>query len=299
MSNADSLEQQALASAKQYMGGVAWPTVCYALVVFFSYGLVLASALAGVLSLWIATPMVITLTYLSYTVLHEAVHGTITGGQQSLRWINEALGYIAGWILMTPLTAHRHEHLAHHRNTNDKHEDPDYHISQIGNSPIESFRSALQIVHIQLSHYLQHRWNKAPARQNLYFCAEIVVTVVPRIALLAAGFWLEGAMLLGVGWLLGVVIVLYLFAYLVHRPHVDQGRYVDTSTVLAPARLQPLLNWVWVFQNYHSIHHLFPRVPFYQYQRLFRDIEEVMVAKGAPIYRLGTKGLSLTAPQAV
>ena len=68
---------------------------------------------------------------------------------------------------------------------------------------------------------------------------------------------------------------------------------------LAPARLQPLLNWVWVFQNYHSIHHLFPRVPFYQYQRLFRDIEEVMVAKGAPIYRLGTKGLSSTAPQAV
>ena len=103
MNNGDSLEQQALASAKQYMGGVAWPTVCYALVVFFSYGLVLASALAGALSLWIATPMVITLTYLSYTVLHEAVHGTITGGQQSLRWINEALGYIAGWILMTPL----------------------------------------------------------------------------------------------------------------------------------------------------------------------------------------------------
>jgi beta-carotene hydroxylase len=171
MNNGDSLEQQALASAKQYMGGVAWPTVCYALVVFFSYGLVLASALAGALSLWIATPMVITLTYLSYTVLHEAVHGTITGGQQSLRWINEALGYIAGWILMTPLTAHRHEHLAHHRNTNDKHEYPDYHISQIGNSPIESFRSALHIVHIQLSHYLQHRWNKAPARQNLYFCA--------------------------------------------------------------------------------------------------------------------------------
>ena len=173
MNNGDSLEQQALASAKQYMGGVAWPTVCYALVVFFSYGLVLASALAGALSLWIATPIVMTLTYLSYTVLHEAVHGTITGGQQSLRWINEALGYIAGWILMTPLTAHRHEHLAHHRNTNDEHEDPDYHISQIGNSPIESFRSALHIVHIQLSPLSSASLEQgAGATESLLLCGD-------------------------------------------------------------------------------------------------------------------------------
>jgi hypothetical protein len=43
---------------------------------------------------------------------------------------------------------------------------------------------------------------------------------------------------------------------------------------------------IWVNQNYHSIHHLFPRVPFYRYPALFNDIERIMVAKGAPIYRL-------------
>ena len=51
------------------------------------------------------------------------------------------------------------------------------------------------------------------------------------------------------------------------------------------------VTWLWGFQNYHSIHHLFPRVPFYRYRKLFTDIEEIMIARDAPIYRLGRRGL--------
>ena len=51
------------------------------------------------------------------------------------------------------------------------------------------------------------------------------------------------------------------------------------------------LNWFWMFQNYHSIHHLFPRVPFYKYAELFEEIEDVMVAKQAPIYNISVRGL--------
>ncbi|MEH6588328.1 MAG: fatty acid desaturase [Halioglobus sp.] len=294
MNKPDSYDLQALTSAKQYMGAVAWPTVVFALAVFLSYGVTLVLALLGNLSLWVATPLLAVLTYLSYTVLHESAHGSISGSKQSLRWLNETLGYVAGWILMIPLTAHRHEHLAHHRNTNDEHEDPDYHVGDICNSPVSALLAAAQIFKGQFSYYLQHRWDKAPTRQNLNFCLEVAVVVLPRIAILAAGYWFEGLLLLGVAWLVGLSITLYLFAYLVHRPHENVGRYVDTSTVLAPGRLQPLLNWLWVFQNYHSIHHLFPRVPFYQYQKLFRAIEDVMIAKGAPIYRLSVSGLTST-----
>lgn len=294
MNKPDSYDLHALTSAKQYMGAVAWPTVVFALAVFFSYGVTLVLALLGNVALWVATPLLAVLTYLSYTVLHESAHGSISGSKQSLRWLNEALGYVAGWILMTPLTAHRHEHLAHHRNTNDEHEDPDYPVGDICKSPVAALLAAAQIFKGQFSYYLAHRWNKAPTRQNLNFCIEVTVALLPRVAILAAGYWFEGLLLLGVAWLVGFSITLYLFAYLVHRPHENVGRYVDTSTVLAPGRLQPLLNWLWVFQNYHSIHHLFPRVPFYQYQKLFCDIEDVMIAKGAPIYRLGASGLTST-----
>jgi beta-carotene hydroxylase len=46
------------------------------------------------------------------------------------------------------------------------------------------------------------------------------------------------------------------------------------------------LTWLWMYQNYHSIHHLFPRVPFYKYARLYSEIEAVLKEKQAPIYRI-------------
>lgn len=59
---------------------------------------------------------------------------------------------------------------------------------------------------------------------------------------------------------------------------------MDTSTIVIGGVTGRLLTLLWGYQNYHSIHHLFPRIPFYRYRRLFEEIELVMVAKGAPIY---------------
>ncbi|MDX1757034.1 MAG: fatty acid desaturase [Marinobacter sp.] len=49
-----------------------------------------------------------------------------------------------------------------------------------------------------------------------------------------------------------------------------------------PRWMKPL-EWFWLGQNLHSIHHLFPRVPFYRYHALHRQIEPVMRAHGTPI----------------
>ena len=291
MNNADTLDQQALASAKKYMGAVAWPTVLLGLFTGVAYLSIMAAALAGTLSLWAAFPLVAVLTYLAYTVLHDAAHGSISGSDQSLRWLNEMLGYLAAWILMIPLTAHRHEHLAHHRHTNDELNDPDFYVGDIRNSPLDAMVATAKIFYGQFSFYLGNRWDKAPRRQNAYFCLEVAVAILPRLALLGLGYWWEAILLLGAAWLLGVTALLYLFAYIVHRPHEDVGRYVDTSTILVPGPLGKVVTWMWGFQNYHSIHHLFPRVPFYQYAMLYADIEDVLVAKRAPIYRLTLRGL--------
>ena len=115
--------------------------------------------------------------------------------------------------------------------------------------------------------------------------------MIPRVAVLAAGYWVEGLALFGFAWLIGVVVLLYLFAYVVHRPHEQTGRYLDTSTILLPGLPGRLLTRLWLFQNYHSIHHLFPRVPFYRYSRLYTEIAEIMAAKGSPVYRVTPRGL--------
>ena len=291
MSKSDELDRRALASATAYMGGVAWPTIVFGVLAVTSYLGSVALALVGAISLPLAVPLVAFLTYLNYTVLHESAHGSISGGQPSMRWLNESLGYISAWILMIPLTAHRAEHMAHHRHTNDASSDPDYHIGRMRGSFPAAVRAALRAIVSQFTYYRANRWDSASRKQNLILCIEVAAALLPRVSILFAGFWLEGLALFVLAWLLGATMLLYLFAYIVHRPHDRVGRYSSTSTILLSQWLHTPVTWFWVFQNYHSIHHLFPRVPFYKYAQLYEEIEDIMVAKGAPVYRLTLRGL--------
>jgi len=275
---------------------VAWPTMVLGLALALTYIATVTMALTGVLSLWLAVPMVAMLTYSAYTILHESVHGSISGNRRSLRWINKALGYAAAWIVMIPLTAHRHEHTAHHRHTNNEISDPDFHVGQMRKSLPAMVRAVARAIISQFGYYSKNRWAKAPSKEKLYLCLEAAAALMPRLAVMIAGNWAVGLALFLLGWLIGAIVLLYLFAYVVHRPHKQEGRYVDTSTILLPRPLRTPLTWLWLFQNYHSIHHLFPRVPFYKYATLYGEIEGIMVAKGAPIYRTTIRGLEPLSP---
>ena len=292
MSNADPLDRQAIASARRYMGFVAWPTVVLGLVLVASYLATVAAALTGSISLWVAAPLVAVITYMSYTILHESVHGSIAGNLGSLRWLNKALGYMAAWITLIPLTAHKYEHIAHHRYTNDETRDPDFHTGSMGDSLLASVRAALFAWVSQFTFYARHRWEQAPTKEKIHLVLEVTLALGPRFALILAGYWLEGLVLFVFAWLVGGIVLLYLFSYLVHRPHERLGRYADTSTIELPRLVCRPVTWLWMYQNYHSIHHLFPRVPFYKYPHLYRDIQDVMEAKRAPVYRVSVRGLN-------
>ena len=293
MSKVDRLDEQAIASAGKFMGKAAWPTVILGLLLAAAYVAAVALALAGILPLWFAVPLVAVVTYQSYTVLHESVHGSIGGNDRSLRWLNKTMGYVAAWITMIPLTAHRYQHMAHHRYANDQERDPDFHVASMRDSLLAPVRAALQAWVSQFVYYANNRWADAPPRQRLILCLEVAAALLPRLAVVLAGYWAEGLALFVLAWMIGAIILLYLFAYVVHRPHDHFGRYLDTATVLPPqsSPLSTGLNWIWMFQNYHSIHHLFPRVPFYKYAELYEEIEDVMKAKRAPIYSISVRGL--------
>ena len=82
--------------------------------------------------------------------------------------------------------------------------------------------------------------------------------------------------------MLGGFFTAYWFAYRPHIPYQDPTRYRNTNSLIMPAWMKPV-EWFWLGQNLHSIHHLFPRVPFYRYHALHREIEPVMRAHGTPI----------------
>ena len=298
MQKNDQQDLAALNAAKHYMGGIAWPTVALGLCITLAYMITPLLVVNGSLPVLLGLPLMSLLTYAAYTVLHDAAHGSITGSHRELRWLNELMGYLAAWILMIPLTAHRHEHLAHHRNTNQA-DDPDLAVADMNKSPLHAARAALRIYASQYQYYFSHRWSKAPRSQNLYLCLEIAAAIVPRLAFIAAGYWLEALLLFGVAALIGIALLMYLFAYIVHTPHQSVGRYVDTSTFVVQGTAGKILTMLWGYQNYHSIHHLFPRIPFYMYPDLFSEIEDIMMAKGAPIYTLGWNGASAQSPVSI
>jgi len=285
------LEAQARKTAVSYQGKFAWPTVLLGVVVFSGYFATPFLVVHGELPLWVGCALLAVLTYLSYTILHEAVHGSISGSHPRLRWVNELMGYMAGFVLMTPMTAHRHEHLTHHRNTNHADDDPDAIFGKLSLSPIRIIGTIYTLLAQNLKHYLATRWDKASRAQNAHLVLEYAVAIGARIAFCLPGYWLEGIVMMVVGGVVGIGILIYLFAYLVHRPHNVMGRYVDTSTIIAPRWCNGVVTTLWMWQNYHSIHHLYPRVPFYQYRRLFDEIRPVMEANGAPIYALTFFGL--------
>jgi beta-carotene hydroxylase len=81
----------------------------------------------------------------------------------------------------------------------------------------------------------------------------------------------------------GVAILGYLFYYAVHSLYDQTSRFKNTNTIILPHWIHGPVTFLWLWQNYHSIHHLYPKIPFYQYAEVFNQIVPGVSERGAPI----------------
>ncbi len=276
------MNKQAIQAAKQHMNIVAWPTVLLVVAVLGAFVTTLGLFAAGVISAWVATPLIGALTYMSYTPLHEAAHGNIHGGRDELKWLNDLCGYLVAPIIMVPYASHTVEHFTHHRHTNQPGKDPDYVVSNMGKGPFRAFLTIFQFLWVQNSFFVHSHWAKATPAERLIYLAEISVSLAWRVAFIALVSQPGTVMVVVAGYVIGGLFTAYWFAYRPHIPYQDPARYRNTNSLIMPRWMKPL-EWFWLGQNLHSIHHLFPRVPFYRYHTLHREIEPIMRAHGTPI----------------
>ena len=293
--NLVALNKQAGTAAIAYMGKVAWPTVLLIVSVWVLLGLSLALFHYGFLPVWAATLCVAGLTYFSYTPLHEAVHGNLHGNKAGLRWLNDLCGYMAAPIIAIPYASHRHEHFTHHRYTNIPEKDPDYMISAMGRGLASLLPTTVKFFYNQNAYFAKHHWQSASNRERLIYCAELVFSAAWRIGVI---LWISTPGVLVVfllGYFLGGFFTAYWFAYRPHIPYQNTKRYQTTNSLIMPKWMRPI-EWFWLGQNLHSIHHLFPRVPFYRYHALHREIEPVLRAHGTPIVDIWSQSPVSTKP---
>ena len=76
------------------------------------------------------------------------------------------------------------------------------------------------------------------------------------------------------------------FDYLPHKPHfvlASENPYRATRLFA-----DPLLTPIFLYQNYHLVHHLYPGIPFYRYARVWREKRDELTRRGAREERLLT-----------
>ena len=277
-----ALNKQAIASARPYMGDVAWPTVVLSMAVVAGYVVNLALFAAGTMPAWMSLLALAALTYFAYTPLHEAVHGNINGEYDNLKWLNDLCGYLMAPMIGIPYSSHRVEHFTHHRYTNQPDKDPDYFVSEIQGGPAAALATVAKFFWVQNTFFLKNYWSSASLRERVLYSLEVLVSVGWRLAFLVVLARADALAVVLLGYLLGGFFTAYWFAYRPHLPYTESKRYRNTNSLIMPGWMKPL-EWFWLGQNLHSIHHLFPRVPFYRYHALHREIEPILRAHGTPI----------------
>lgn len=277
-----ALNKQAIATAREFSGGFAWPTVALVVIVLTAFIANLVLFAIGQMPFWAAALIYAALTYMSYTPLHEAAHGNIHGSNDRLKWVNDLCGYLVAPIISVPFSTHTVEHFTHHRYTNQPDKDPDYVVSGMRHGLLAFVVCGLRFLWTQNSFLFRDYWDTAPRREKLIFFCEIGLAIGWRVAFLLLAPWESALALLVVGYLAGAFFTAYWFAYRPHLPYEESARYRNTSSLIMPTWMKPF-EWFWLGQNLHSVHHLFPRVPFYRYHALHRQIEHAMRAHGTPI----------------
>jgi len=277
----NALNRQAIAISKEYTGAVAWPTVLLVALVLSAFVANFWLFSVGLVPLWAATLIYAALTYMSYTPLHEAAHGNIHGSHERLQWLNDLCGYLVAPLIMIPYSTHTVEHFTHHRYTNQPDKDPDYLISGMRHGFLAFVACGIKFLWMQNTFLFRDYWATAPRRERVIYFAEVTLAIGWRLAFLALIPAASTLVLLVAGYLAGAFFTVYWFAYRPHLPYDEPARYRNTTSLIMPVWMKPL-EWFWFGQNLHSIHHAFPRVPFYRYHTLFREIEPIMRAHGTP-----------------
>lgn len=209
-----------------------------------------------------------------FTPLHETTHRT----PFRTPWLNRAVGWIAGFVLVLPPEWFRLFHLAHHRFTQDPAHDPEI----AGAAPLTWRGYAWRLTGLP---YWIGEWRTVAA--NAFGRADAPFIPADRRAAVVAEarvyLGLYAAVAAGsaalrtewVFWLWVVPALLgqpFLRAFLMAEhgglPRIDDGLR-NTRTTLAGRAVA----WLFWNANYHAEHHLAPGVPFHGLPRLHALME--------------------------
>jgi len=266
----------------RYSGIFAWPTIVLTIISWALYSYVCYMGLTNELSLGWCCALNSLCVYLTFTPMHEATHYNISGKLKKYRWVDEIVGWISGILIYAPYPAFRVLHYHHHAFPNDPEKDPDFFVV----SP-NKFMCLVRCFMILPYYYINYLfiYRKKEGTKQLDFILTlllIVSKIIISIYLIHLGYGKELALLWIVPAFIGTFILALTFDLIPHYPHTNQDIYQGSWICT-----KPILTVLLLGQNYHLIHHLYRKVPFYSYSKVFGKLEEHLKDKGINV--LGEK----------
>ncbi|SEM27189.1 Ferredoxin-NADP reductase [Aquimarina amphilecti] len=276
---------------QKYSGKVAWPTIILFSILCVGYIFLWIFYVFGLSPIWTSV-IGAGIAYGMFTIAHEASHGNISGGVQSFVRLEKVLGWMSSFFLLFPFSAFVVIHLRHHAHTNDPVNDPDHYVN--GSNPLSIFFRCLTLIgyYFELALGKQSRKNKAMRNirgQSVAF-SFFLIAVLSTTILLGYGSALFFVFILSA--LIAAPILAFSFDWLPHYPHNNLSKYHNTRIITIPG-----LEFLSLYQSYHLIHHLHPRVPFYKYRSCFLDMEPELFEKGSVIEGYRDQDLKLLSKQ--
>jgi fatty acid desaturase len=233
---------------------------------------------------WLAAAIVlhgVVLDFL-FCALHESIHRTAF----ATRWLNDAVAFLCGVLLMLPCDYFRLFHFAHHRFTQDPLKDPE--LSAKKPSSIGAYlwlASGLPNWWKRLTVTLRHALtgqvpepfvppSKRPA---IVREARLVWAIYAAVALISLTLWRADAL---VYWVLPAMAgqpFLRLFLLAEHTGCAfGNDMFANTRTTYTNAAVR-LLTWR---MSYHVEHHAFPSVPFHALAKVNVLIQDRIIEIG-------------------
>lgn len=207
--------------------------------------------------------------YLLYIVMHDATHDAIFKSKRA----NTLMGHLTVFLFHPGFAFETFKmiHLRHHYFTNELDRDPDVWANSRFKLllPIKWMTTDLGYILYTLKHwYKLSRSAKVHQILQLGIFALIVLWIIQGLFL--------GSFL--VFWVIPFRIALFfLTLFLDYLPHVPyrhtQRRKPFGATRIIQSRVDTLLFWVMLGQNYHLSHHLFPDLPFFATKEIWDQIE--------------------------
>jgi fatty acid desaturase len=215
-----------------------------------------------------------------FSALHESVHRTAFGS----RWLNDAVAWICGAVLLLPPDYFRRFHFAHHRHTQDPARDPELAIPKPATFGAWLLHvSGLPYWSANLVAVLRHARGRVSepfipprAAPGIVREARLLLALYAAIVIVSA---LAGSPAALVYWVIPILLGQPLLRMFLMAEHAGcplvPDMLANTRTTLTNAVLR-FFTWNMPF---HAEHHAFPSVPFHRlpavHQALAPDLEVV------------------------